>query len=385
MPAVLGGSYGLWQATEKQLDGVWPTQVYAPPPSYLWTWGRNNNGLLGLGNATDYSSPKQVGAVTTWLKVSAGNYYHALAIKTDGTLWSWGINTFGQLGQGNTTGYSSPIQVGALNNWADVAAGNGFAVARKTDGTLWSWGRNYRYGLGLGDSTNRSSPVQIGSATNWLKIAAGSYHAFAINTSGSLYGWGSIQFGQVGHGYSNPNAGGGEPAPSQIAGTWSEVSASSTRHSLGIKSNGTLWAWGGGYAQALGLGNTTNYSSPVQVGALTTWIGIAAGQYNNLAAKTDGTLWAWGSNYDGVLGLGDTGARGSPVQVGALTNWSTSISINRHASAIKTNGTLWTWGRNDYGQVGDGSTVAKNSPVQIGSSTNWTNVSVDGYTTLAVG
>jgi alpha-tubulin suppressor-like RCC1 family protein len=356
-----------------------------PPPPYLWSWGSNSVGQLGLGNTTNFSSPKQVGALTNWLTVSAGNYFN-IAVKNDGTMWGWGDNRgHGQLGIGNTTYYSSPKQVGALTNWADVSAGVGFALGRKTDGTLWSWGRNYRYSLGIGDTTSRSSPVQIGSATNWLKITAGSYHAFAINTSGDLYGWGSIQFGQVGNGTSNSNAGGGVATPSQISGTWSEIAASTARHTLGIKSNGTLWGWGSGFRSALGLGNTTDYSSPKQIGALTNWISIAAGSYTSLAVKTDGTMWSWGSNYFGELGLNNTSQVGSPTQVGALTNWYNSISIDKHVSAIKTDGTLWTWGRNSEGQLGLGDTNNRSSPVQVGALTAWLTVSAGRYHTVAIG
>lgn len=364
-------------------------QTWDPPPppaqTYLWTWGRNDAGQLGLGNTTNYSSPVQVGTLNDWLQVSAGSDW-SLAVKKDNTIWSWGYGYYGHLGNGSTLNKSSPTQIGALTNWAVASVGNHMTVARKTDGTLWSWGRNYRYGLGLGDTNTRSSPVQIGSATDWLQVSAGGYNGFAINTSGNLYGWGSNQFGQIGNGTSNSNAGQGVGTPTQISGTWSAVSVSATRHTAGIKSNGTLWTWGGGYSSALGLGNTTDYSSPKQVGALTTWLSVVASQYNNAAIRTDGTMWTWGENNYGQLGLGDISTRASPTQVGALTNWSNKAAmVTRHFVAIKTDGTIWTTGRNDYGQMGDGSTVNKSSPVQIGSKTNWANASVRQYHTIAIG
>ena len=365
-------------------------QTWDPPPppaqTYLWTWGRNDSGQLGLGNTTNYSSPKQVGALNDWLQIAAG-YKWCLAVKKDNTIWSWGGNSFGNLGLGNTTNYSSPKQIGSLTNWAAASVGNHVTVARKTDGTLWAWGRNYRYGLGQGDTTNRSSPVQIGSATNWLKVSAGAYGGHAIDTSGNLYGWGSNQFGQIGNGSSTPNANGGEPSPVQISGTWSTVACSTTRHTAAIKTDGTLWTWGGGYSSALGLGNTTNYSSPKQVGALTNWLSVSAGSYATIAVKTDGTVWTWGEGIYGKLGLGNTSTYASPKQVGALTNWKAGGAHmgTSHTSAIKTDGTLWIWGYNYYGQVGDSTTTNRSSPVQIGSKTNWANTATRTHHTVAIG
>jgi len=153
----------------------------APTPSYtyyLYEWGQNNFGQLGLNNRTNYSSPKQVGSLTTWLNLSAG-YYHALASKTDGTLWTWGRNSLGQLGLGNTTNYSSPKQVGSLTNWSSVFGSNYFTFGIKTDGTLWTWGQNSQGQLGLGNTTNYSSPKQVGALTNWSTAAVGAGYAIA--------------------------------------------------------------------------------------------------------------------------------------------------------------------------------------------------------------
>ena len=145
----------------------------------LYSWGANNFGKLGLNNTTYYSSPKQVGALTTWSNITAGQN-QTLATKTDGTLWSWGFNPYGQLGLGNTTYYSSPKQVGALTTWLTVASGGeGQAFSIKTDGTLWAWGKNTSGQLGLGDATNRSSPVQVGSDI-WFQITTGQSCTIAV-------------------------------------------------------------------------------------------------------------------------------------------------------------------------------------------------------------
>jgi alpha-tubulin suppressor-like RCC1 family protein len=155
---------------------------------------------------------------------------------------------------------------------------------------------------------------------------------------------------------------------------------------IATKTDGTLWAWGYNTLGQLGLGDTTNRSSPVQVGSLTNWLNIVGGSYYTIAIKTDGTLWAWGSNSSGSLGLGDATNRSSPVQVGALTNWSnggvSSVTFD-FALANKTDGTLWSWGNNANGQLGLGNTGSYNSPKQVGALTNWVNIAIGGNFTLA--
>ena len=159
------------------------TGWFAPGDKPLWACGYNYYGQLGQqlgqGDITNYSSPVQVGTLTTWSQI-AGGFRHTLATKTDGTLWACGYNNYGQLGQGNITNYSSPVQVGSLTTWSLVAGGDYHTLATKTDGTLWAWGYNNYGQLGTGDSyINYSSPVQVGSLTTWSKIAGGRYHTLA--------------------------------------------------------------------------------------------------------------------------------------------------------------------------------------------------------------
>ena len=346
----------------------------------LWTWGQNNLGQLGLVNTIYYSSPKQVGTSTNWSSISGGAVsFHATALKTDGTLWTWGRNNYGQLGFGNTAAYSSPKQVGVSTTWSSIINGGYHTLAIKTDGTLWSWGLNNCGQLGFGNRTNYSSPKQVGSLTNWLRITAGYYHTIALKTDGTLWTWGKNRLGQLGLGnityYSSPKQVGNST-------DWSSIN-SGTNHTLAIKTDGTLWTWGFNGSGQLGLntaGLYSSYSSPVQVGALTNWSKVSVSDFS-VAIKTDGTLWSWGNNLDGQLGLGNRTYYSSPKQVGALTNWSNIIACWRHDIALKTNGTLWTWGFNNYGQLGLGTSGIGSyysSPKQIGSLTTWSNIS-GGY------
>jgi alpha-tubulin suppressor-like RCC1 family protein len=355
-----------------------------PAPIYLWAWGGGGSGRLGLGNTTYYSSPKQVGALNTWSSVAAG-LAHSLAIKTDGTLWSWGINSDGygegQLGLGNLTSYSSPKQVGALTTWSNISIGWGHNLAIRTDGTLWSWGVNGYGQTGLGDApySTRSSPTQIGSSA-WSKISGGQAHSLAITTSGTLWAWGKNGYGRLGVGDTVNRSN-----PTQVGGltTWASVAAGHL-HSIAIKTDGTIWSWGEGTEGILGLGNSLNKASPNQIGALTNWLSVAAG-YSTLAIKTDGTLWSWGRNFAGMLGLGDGTVRSSPVQVAAGTTWTKVSHQRQHTLAIKTDNTLWSWGSNSYGRLGLGDTTTRASPIQIGTSTNWSSISAGYNHSLAVG
>jgi|19_taG_2_1085344.scaffolds.fasta_scaffold62451_2 alpha-tubulin suppressor-like RCC1 family protein len=171
----------------------------------MWTWGYGQVFGNGQGDAltTNRSDPTQLGSGTNWTN-NVGNYkspanvYHL--IKSDGTLWGWGENTNGGVGDSTTTDRCSPVQVGALTDWAQVADSTSWAIAIKTDGTLWSWGKNVYGYLGHGDDTERSSPTQVGSLTDWASVDVGAYHCIALKTDGTMWGWGFGSKGEVGHG-----------------------------------------------------------------------------------------------------------------------------------------------------------------------------------------
>jgi alpha-tubulin suppressor-like RCC1 family protein len=360
----------------------------------LFGWGLNSSGALGIGNTTNYSSPKQIGTLTDWAKVESGETSSTYAIKNDGTLWAWGNNQHGQLGFGNITYYSSPKQVGALTSWFAISAGfSGYAVAIKTDGTIWSWGQNGNGQLGLNNSTKYSSPKQIGSLTNWSKVACGQIHTVAVKTDGTIWSWGSNLSsygapygGQLGLGnftaYSSPKQIGALTA-------WLNVSCAGYV-TLAVKTDGTLWSWGlnsnGSFGNlgTLGLGNNTSYNSPKQVGSLTDWSSTTNGYYNSFGIKINGTIWSWGEGYLGSLGLNNRTYYSSPKQIGALTSWSKIDAGGRSTAAISTSGSLWMWGVNSNGQLGFGNVTPYSSPKQVGSSTTWLTVSA-GNTTIALG
>lgn len=282
----------------------------------LWAWGSNRFGKLGDGTAVYRSSPVQIGALTDWREVSAGSY-HTISVKTDGTLWGWGRNIVGQAGLGPAITYrSSPVQVGVLTNWYQISTGTDSSFSIKTDGTLWAFGNNNGGLLGDNTVTNRTIPVQIGLLTNWRQISSGGDCTSSIKTDGTLWTWGTNGSGQLGQ-----NDRISRSSPVQVGGLvdWALVSAGNSFMSA-VKSNGTLWSWGQGGGR-LGDNTVIARSSPVQIGALTNWSQVSAGQYGAAAVKTDGTLWTWGDNSYGQLGDGTVISRSSPVQIGGLTSW----------------------------------------------------------------
>jgi alpha-tubulin suppressor-like RCC1 family protein len=349
----------------------------------LYAWGQNNNGQLGLGNTTNLSSPVQVGLLSTWSTPFAAGY-HSLVTDTSGKAFSFGSNNRGQLGLGNTTYRSSPVQIGALTDWSKFGGGFSHRLAVKTNGTLWSWGSSFygELGDGIPPLHQKSSPAQVGSSTDWASVSAGtnSVHSLAVKTGGTLWAFGDNDFGELGLGDTTDRS-----SPTQVgAGTsWSKV-ATGRKHSAAIKTDGTLWTWGRNNYGQLGDSATPYYrSSPRQVGSGTNWSSVSGGTYFTVAIKTDGTLWSWGRNSSGQLGLGNTTSRSSPTQVGAGTSWSSAICGGNHVIALKTDGTIWGWGLNSTGQLGLGDITNRSSPVQIGSVSTWQNIACGSNFTLA--
>jgi alpha-tubulin suppressor-like RCC1 family protein len=354
----------------------------------LWAWGNNSLGPLGDGTRTNRSSPVQtIAGGTDWKMVSCGENF-TYAIKTDGTLWTWGSNGSGQLGTGNITHRSSPVQtISGGTNWKDVGGGWIYAAAIKTDGTLWSWGSNAFGQLGDTTRTNRSSPVQtIAGGTDWKFLSVGQYHTVSVKTDGTLWSWGNNLGGRLGDGTVIHRS-----SPIQtIAGgnNWKLVSGGN-RSTCAIKSDGTLWTWGFNDDGQLGDGTVIHRSSPIQtIAGGNNWKLVSGATRGHAAIKTDGTLWIWGHNGNGQLGDGTVIHRSSPVQtISGGTNWkslSDGYTSSRLNAAIKTDGTLWVWGRGTLGGLGDNTILYRSSPVQtIAGGTNWKMVSCGEYYVVA--
>ena len=330
----------------------------------LWGWGQNSNLLgLGLGNLANQNLPTQIGTDNDWLTVSAGTI-HTLAVKTNGTLWSWGNGQYGQLGNGLFNSATPNVtQVGTATDWLKVSAGNRFSLAIKNTGTLWSWGWNFTGQLGNGLNTpDVNIPAQVGTSNNWRKIDAGDQHSLAIDASGILWAWGNNTFGQLGDGTNTTSL---SPIPIGTATNWSVISAG-TDHSMAINSGNILYTWGNNTNGQLGDGTNTASNVPIPIsfgsdGSVSFYIAISAGQTHSLVIKNDNTLWSTGFNNQGQLGLGNLVNTNVLTQVGTANNWIGLSAGHTHSHAVDSNTDLWSTGRGLEGELGIGSNTAFNT------------------------
>ena len=310
---------------------------------------------------------RRVGA-RALVPVSASGSY-TVAISADGSLWAWGrkVCEEGRIIQnyGNT-----PVEIGTATNWASVSAGESHTVALRTDGSLWAWGNNSSGQLGDGTRNQRVSPVRIGADTNWEKVSAGSHTTSAIRTDGSLWAWGRKPI--------SAQHGGGDQqfildygnSPIRI-GTYTNWESVSTGkwHTIAVRTDGSIWAWGCNLYGQLGIGGAGfGFADPVQIGTDRNWEHVDISR-NTVAVRTDGSLRAWGG-WDG----------GPPTRRGMDTNWVFATTGLGHTVAIRADGSLWAWGQNRYGQLGDGTTIDRYTPVQIWIGVNWVSVPRDGKT-----
>jgi alpha-tubulin suppressor-like RCC1 family protein len=382
-------------------DGTaWATIV--PPIVYnnsAWTWGIGSSGTLGDNTTVDKSSPVSViGGFTDWSEISmggssGGTVGRGHAIRTNGTLWSWGYAGAGGLGDNGTGGVprSSPVIVaGGFTDWCQVSAGSCHSLAVRTNGTAWAWGLGCCGRLGNNCTTDRSSPVSVvGGFTDWCQVSTGptSCHSLGVRQNGTAWGWGCGSIGRLGD-----NTTADKSSPVSVVGgftDWCQVSAG-YQHSIAVRQNGTAWGWGRGDWGRLGTNSTVSSSSPVSVvGGFTDWCQVVAGSGASLGVRQNGTAWGSGDPYSGILGNNTDcylERKSSPVSVvGGFTDWC-QISIGSYgANAVRTNGTAWAWGNNGGGALGDGTTVNKSSPVSVvGGFTDWCQVSAGNGTSAGI-
>jgi RHS repeat-associated protein len=326
----------------------------------LWCWGDNSLGELGTGTTGGASLvPVRAGAATwNWTSVTTGGH-HTCGIRRDGTLWCWGDNAQGQLGNGTTEVTPTPTQVAGLV-WTTVEAGQAHTCGVQKSGSLWCWGHN-EYGA-LGNGTRSDSPVPVEVVgMDWVVVAAGAWHTCGIKSDQTLWCWGHNANGQLGNGSPDDSL-----TPVQIGGAdWSNVSvgvATGGFHTCGVKLDGSLWCWGGnGYGQ-LGIGSTTGSLTPAQVGSAA-WTNMSGGAAYTCGVRGDGTLWSWGYNDHGQLGDGTLANRLAPVRVPGQA-WAQVAAGNWHTCGRRQDGSLWCWGNNTDGEIGDGATVLQMTPEQ---------------------
>jgi alpha-tubulin suppressor-like RCC1 family protein len=290
--------------------------------------------------------------------IVAGDLFSAV-LTPDGTVWAWGNNGYGQLGDGTTTQRSTPAQVQNLSDVTAIASTNNFILALKTDGTISAWGAGSNYQLGNGNYSNQSLPVNTLNMSDVTAIAAGSGHSLALKSNGTLWAWGFNNKGQLGDGTTQTRT-----APIQVPLSDVIAMAADGTFSLAVKSDGTVWAWGQNFYGGLGNGTTTDSSTPVQVLDLDNVTHVAARNASSFALKSDGTVWGWGYNSYGRLGDGTTENRSTRVQVLGLEDIIAIAEGTSHTMALKSDGTVWAWGGNNAGKLGNDTTTDSATPVQ---------------------
>jgi RHS repeat-associated protein len=339
----------------------------------VWAWGNNSYGQLGTGNTTSSTTPIQVNGLSGASGVAAGDY-HSLSLKGDGTVWAWGYNAYGQLGNGTTSNSTKPVQVSGLSGATGIAAGNYHSLVLKADGTVWDWGLNNAGQLGNGTATGSTKPVQVSNLSGVVAVAAGGMpgyagHSLALKGDGTVWAWGYNKHGQLGNGSTAAST-----VPVQVKNLSAVIAiAANGDNSYALKSDGTVWAWGdAGYGQ---LGNTSVIGSISSVPVKVNISGVAkigAGATHVLAIESDGSAWAWGNNNTGQLGDGGSCGKTctNPVQVSGLSGAAFVTGGYVHSLAAKTDGSAWAWGSNTYGQLGNGTTTVATKPVPVSGLSN---------------
>lgn len=330
-----------------------------------WGWGSNYGGQIAQNVSVFSETSPIVLPSNNYQYMSAGFYgVNTFAIQNNGTLWATGANVDGALGIGNLV---SPIygfmQIGTANNWKSISSYFNFTIAMKTNNNIWGWGANDSNQMGNNTCcANQLSPVLISSATDWKSIGvSGVSSVFAIKNNGTLWCWGSNVAYLI-----SANAGSPVPVQHNPDTDWDKMSVG-TGHILILKNNGSLWSWGDGGAGECGDTLPAGYvrNEPRQIVSNISWQSIAAGSRTSFGIKTDGTLWAWGLNDIGQLGVGNFVDQRLPVQLGTAANWAMVSSGYNFTVALRSDGSLWTWGSNYFGQLGNGTSTDDPTPTNI--------------------
>jgi alpha-tubulin suppressor-like RCC1 family protein len=352
------------------------------------SWGLNTEGELGDGTTTTRLLYGDVRAGNDMVQVAAG-LDHALAVRSDGTVWAWGFNGHGELGDGTTTNRSAPVQVAGLTGVTQVAAGKFFSLALRSDGTVWAWGANQNGQLGRKTVTDHEvTPARVAVLNGVTKISAGFDFALALRSDGIVFAWGHGQRGQLGNGGTADS-----PVPAKITGL-SRVTgisaggeASLATENDGVSALTTVWAWGGNYYGELGDGTLTDHTTPERMTGLPMYIaGISAGTGFAAVLGTDGSVWDWGANGIGELGVApESSTVTRPVNAIAAGSGITQLSAGgTHMLALKSDGTILAWGYNASGQLGRGTVSMTGGPAPVTGLASATQVSAGWQSSYAV-
>ena len=354
--------------------------LFVKPDGALLAWGNNGAGRLGIGTIGGTSTVPVPGATNLAgiAAVSAGEA-HTLALLADRTVRAWGDGAYGKLGNDSTADSGVPVTVlgpdgdGQLTDVVAVSAGVNYSLALRADGTVWAWGNNSYGKLGDGTTDTSHTPVQVSGLSGVVAVSAGYRHSLALHVDGTVWAWGYNLYGRLGDGTTTTRT-----TPVQVTGLAGAVAISAGyRHSMALKSDGSAASWGYNLYGRLGDGTTSNSSVPVEVvdetgtNALSGITAISAGQPFCLALSSDGSLYAWGGNGLGQLAQNNVVGSAIPVKVmgesgvGLLEDVVAMDAGHDHAVVLRADGSVLTWGEGSYGRLGDGATTTRKTPVLV--------------------
>lgn len=333
--------------------------------------GENYFGQVGDDTRTDRATAVPVPGLSGLTSVaSSPSSNHSLALKSDGTVWAWGINWHGQLGNGefhpDVAQPSTPAKVPGVSDIVSISAGGDHSMALTESGTVWAWGRNDQGQLGNGSTSDSAVPVQVSGLTDVVAVSAGSFHSLAVKANGEVFSWGENTDGQLGLGTADylPHV-----TPTRVPGLVNvSTVAAGGRHSLALADNGTIYGWGYNDVGAVGAGFTSGQLySPTPVTGLSSVSAVAAGYWHSLALKHDGTVWAWGYSTRGQLGNGNYGGwTGTPTQVSGISGARAVAAPGSMTIVVRNDGSVHALGDNEHGQLATGDVTDHASPVRTG-------------------
>ncbi|MFT9850458.1 RCC1 domain-containing protein [Aneurinibacillus sp. REN35] len=334
----------------------------------VWAWGENKSGELGNGTTDPQNSPVQIKGIENIKTIIAANDAdgkgYSIALEENGTVWTWGSNQYGQLGIGdwNGTAVMKPVQVQNLRDVESITSGVGNVFAVKSDGKVYAWGDNRFSQLGDDSTQTRYLPIQIDKVKEIDSIVAGKNHTLAYQKNGNVYAWGNNEFGQLGNGTSSSS-----DIPVQVnelSGVKKIIVINNSNFAL--KNDGTVWAWGQNEKEQLGDGTKMSRFIPFKINNLSHIQDITIDEKSGLALDEEGKVWTWGLGQQGSSTERPNNIIGStPVQVNNLTNIKSIYAKSESYFAIGIDGSISTWGENSYGQLGDGTNKARTVPVKV--------------------
>lgn len=379
---VFSGSQA-WQV----LASRWDYSCGIKQDGSLWCWGGNGNGQIGNNSTVIQNTPLHIQTSQTWKHVAVGRW-HTCAIRSDNTLWCWGGNGAGRTGLNTSTGNTlNPTQVSGGGSWKTLSLGHDHSCGIKADDTLWCWGTNASGRTGLNTTAGSTLvPTQVSGGGSWKSVSLGYWTSCAIKSDDTLHCWGSNQYGGTGM---NTTAG-NTIVPTGISGggTWKHIAVGlnngSTSYACAIKSDDTAHCWGANSYGNLGDGTTTQRLVPTAISGGGSWRLIEAGSTHTCGIKSDSTGWCWGYNSENQLNDGTTTQRTSPTAVIFGGTWKSLHTGFASTCGIRSDNQIYCWGSNTNSIMGFANTSTLSYPVEIAGGGVWKAVSVGGGSSCGI-